>query len=67
VTAALVMVGLLFTAAFTVARAEEATVERIKAQAAKVKQWGGYLLIAVGVWFLALALFAEFFADVFPV
>jgi hypothetical protein len=32
-----------------------------------VKRWGGRILIAVGVWFLVLALFADFFEGVFPV
>jgi multisubunit Na+/H+ antiporter MnhB subunit len=60
-------VVLLFAAAFGVARAEEATLDRVKAQAPTVKRWGGRILIAVGVWFLVLALFADFFEGVFPV
>ncbi len=67
VVAALVLVGLVFIAAFSVTRAENATLERIKVQAPTVKRWGGRILVAVGVWFLLLAIFAEFFADVFPV
>ncbi len=61
------LVGLVFTAAFTVASAEERTVERIKAQAPTVKRWGGWLLLAVGAWFLVLAIFADFFENIFPV
>jgi cytochrome c biogenesis protein CcdA len=62
-----VLVGLLFAAAFTVARAEESTLERVKVQAPTVKRWGGRLLIAVGVWFLTLAVFADYFERIFPV
>lgn len=65
--ASLVLVGLVFAAAFGVARAEAPTIERIKVQAPRVKTWGGGILVAVGVWFLALAVFADFFAEVFPV
>ncbi|MTV26435.1 hypothetical protein FTX61_13570 [Nitriliruptoraceae bacterium ZYF776] len=61
------LVGLVFAAAFTVARAEESTLERIKVQAPTVKRWGGRLLIAVGVWFLTLAVFADYFERIFPV
>ena len=61
------LVGLLFAAAFAVARAEESTLERIKVQAPTVKRWGGRLLIAIGVWFLTLAIFADYFERIFPV
>lgn len=61
------MVGLVFTAAFTVANAEQRTLERIKAQAPAVKRWAGWILVAVGVWFIVLAIFADFFARIFPV
>ena len=57
----------MFAAAFTVARAEDSTLERIKIQAPTVKRWGGRLLIAVGVWFLILAIFADYFERIFPV
>lgn len=61
------LVGLVFTAAFLVADAEESTLDRIEVQAPTVKRAGGRILIAVGVWFLALAVFADFFAGIFPV
>jgi hypothetical protein len=64
--AALVLVVLMFGASFGVARAEESTLERIKVQASTVKRWGGRILIAVGMWFLILAVFADEFANVFP-
>jgi thiosulfate reductase cytochrome b subunit len=62
-----VLVGLVFTAAFLVAGAEEGTLERMQVQAPTVKRWGGWILVAVGLWFLVLAVFADFFADIFPV
>ncbi|MEX2210348.1 MAG: hypothetical protein WD689_01095 [Gaiellaceae bacterium] len=65
--AALVIVALLFAAASGVARAQQATVERIKAQAPAVKRWGGFVLLGVGAWFIVLAVFADAFADLFPV
>jgi len=67
VAASLALVGLVFAAAFGVARAQDQTIERIKAQAPRVKKWGGWILVAVGSWFLTLAIFADFFAEVFPV
>lgn len=66
-TAATVLVGLLFVAASGVARAQDATVERLRAQAPTVKRWGGWVLVGVGIWFVALALFAEAFASLFAV
>jgi hypothetical protein len=65
--AAAVLVGLVFTSAFVVAGAQEATLERIKAQAPTIKRWGGRVLIVLGAWFIALAVFADFFAELFPV
>jgi hypothetical protein len=57
----------LFAAAVGVARAEQSTLARVEAQGPRVKRWAGWVLIGVGGWFLVLALFADFFARVFPV
>ncbi len=57
----------MFTAAFTVSRAQDTTVDRIQNAAPTIKRWGGAVLIAVGVWFITLAVFADFFARIFPV
>ncbi len=57
----------MFTAAFTVSRAQDATVDRFQDAAPTIKRWGGAVLIAVGVWFVTLAVFADFFARIFPV
>jgi len=65
--AAVVMTGLMFTAAVSVARMAESTIERVQASAPTIKRLGGVALILVGVWLLALATFADTFARLFPV
>lgn len=65
--AALIIMMLMFSAAFVAARAQEATVQRIQLSAPFIKKWGGAVLIGVGLWFVALAGFADFFADLYPV
>lgn len=65
--ASIALIGLVFAAAFGVAGAQEQTLERLKRQAPRVKTWGGWILTAVGIWFLVLAAFADSFADIFPV
>lgn len=67
VVASVVLILLVFGAAFGVAGAQDQTVERLKAEAPRVKKWGGWILTVVGVWFLVLAAFADFFAGIFPV
>ncbi len=52
---------------FVVGRAQEHTLQRIQANSTQVKRWGGWILIAVGTWFVVLAIWADFFAEVFPV
>lgn len=49
------------------ASAQADVLERIKVGAPSVKRWGGYVLVLVGAWFIALGIFADFFARVFPV
>jgi protein-S-isoprenylcysteine O-methyltransferase Ste14 len=65
--AAIVLVGLVFAAAFSVAGAQDQTVASMRAHAPRVKRWGGWVLVGVGAWFLLLAAFADFFADIFVV
>ena len=65
--AALMMVLLMFTLALTIGAAQQRTVEAMRAGAPAVKVWGGRILLLVGAWFIALGVFASFFADVFPV
>jgi len=61
------IVVLMFALALLVGSAQQRTVDALKANAPKVKRWGGRVLVTVGVWFVALGVFATFFADVFPV
>jgi len=42
-------------------------VERLKARTKDVKRWGGYVLLLIGSWLILLAIFADFFATLFPV
>lgn len=65
--AALMIVLLMFSLSLAVATAQEGLVSTLRAHVAQVKGWGGWLLIAVGLWLVALTLFADFFAGIFPV
>lgn len=65
--AALALVALVFVLSLALATTQERTVEAMREGAPAVKRWGGRILMAVGVWFIALAVFAGFFARVFPV
>lgn len=57
----------MFTLAVLLATARERLVETIKNGAPTVKAWGGRILIVVGTWFIALGIFADYFANLFPV
>lgn len=57
----------MFTLAVLLATARERLVERIKDGAPTIKGWGGRILILVGAWFITLGVFANYFADLFPV
>ena len=50
-----------------ISSAQEHTVRRIQASSTEVKRWGGWILVAVGTWFVVLAIWADFFADIFQV
>lgn len=67
VVTGVVLVVLLFAAALGVAVAQQEVAARLEAGAATVKRWGGQVLIAVGVWLILLAVFADTFARAFPV
>ncbi|MGH2682420.1 MAG: hypothetical protein ACRDIX_04215 [Actinomycetota bacterium] len=67
VVAAAVLVVLAFGAAVTVAMAQERVANRLTEAAPSMKRWGGVVLVVVGLWFVAVGVFAETFADVFPV
>lgn len=65
--AAGVITLLALALAAAIAAAQERLVGAMQAGVTQVKQWGGIILIVVGVWFLILAIWADFFAQVFPV
>lgn len=67
VVAAVTIAVCVFAAAFTVTRAEQKTLGSIEARAPQVKRWTAWVLIAVGAWFIVLAVFADFFSGLFPV
>jgi uncharacterized protein involved in cysteine biosynthesis len=62
-----VLVVLMVALAVLVATAQQRTVDALRAGAPAVKRWGGRILLVVGAWLIALAVFAGFFARVFPV
>lgn len=61
------MVVLMFGLSFAVAYAEQRLVAGLKAQVHQVKRWGGAILLFVGGWLILLSLFADYFAELFPV
>jgi hypothetical protein len=64
---AVTMVALMFGLAVLVGAAQERVVNALKAGAARVKRWSGLVLVGVGLWLLALAVWADFFARFVPV
>ncbi|MGH2654097.1 MAG: hypothetical protein ACRDHV_07080 [Actinomycetota bacterium] len=65
--AALVIVLLAFASTLTVALAQEGLAGRLEAAGPTMKRWGGWVLVVVGIWFVALGVFADSFAWRFPV
>lgn len=61
------MTLLLFTLATAVGWAQERVVAGLKQSTYAVKRWSGGVLILIGVWLLALAIWADAFARLFPV
>ena len=61
--AALVIVALIFATAMLLAAGQQRAISRMRGAAPLIKRWGGRILIGVGAWLIALALFADTFAD----
>ena len=61
------MTVLFFLLATGIALAQEQVISTLRARTSDIKQWGGAILILVGLWFIILAVFAGFFARVFTV
>lgn len=57
----------MFSIALLVTVTRERTIRSLRLATAKAREFGGILLIGVGIWFIALAVWADFFADLFPV
>jgi hypothetical protein len=66
-TASIVILGLMFCVATLVTFARERTIRSLRIATVNAKRYGGVLLIGVGIWFIALAMWADFFAEIFPV
>ena len=67
VVAGLVLVLMFVGLSAMIGAAQEQTLKRLQAGSPQVKRWGGLILLAVGTWFLILAIWADFFAEIFPV
>lgn len=67
VVAAIVMVLLMFGLSLLIATAQEHIVNVLRANVAQIKRWGGAILIAVGLWLIALAIWANFFLQILVV
>lgn len=65
--ASLTFILLIFALAFTIAFAQEKVIKAVRVRLQQVKRWGGWILIAVALWFIATSLFADLFAQIFPV
>jgi cytochrome c biogenesis protein CcdA len=66
-TAALTMTALMFGLALLIGLAQTRTIALLKAGTQQIKRWSGAVLVVVGAWLIALALWADFFARFFPV
>jgi len=47
--------------------AQDTVIQKARHNIQQIKQTGGYILIGVGCWLVLLALFANYFATIFPV
>lgn len=65
--AAATLVVLMFVLVSAIGSAQEKLVALLRTSPRLVKRWGGWVLVVVGAWFIALSIWADFFADVFPV
>lgn len=61
------MAALMFGLAMLVGAAQERIVNALKAETSTVKRWSSLVLVGVGLWLFALAVWADFFARFFPV
>lgn len=57
----------MFALALAVATAQERLVATLRTGVVSIKRWGGRILILVGLWLIVLGVWADFFAQFFPV
>ena len=67
VAAAVVMVLLMFGLSLVIATAQEQIVGALRANVIQVKRWGGVILMLIGLWLITLGIWANTFAQIFPV
>ena len=58
---------LAFGVAILVGTAQQRAVDALKEGTQRIKRWSGAILLLVGAWLIALAIWADFFARLFPV
>lgn len=59
--------ALLFVLAVAIGGAHERLVATLGTHLTTIKRWGGIILLLVGFWSIALAIWADQFARIFPV
>ncbi|MDX1664859.1 MAG: hypothetical protein R3272_13790 [Candidatus Promineifilaceae bacterium] len=65
--AAVTMSALMFALAVLIGMGQQRAVNVLKVETARVRGWSGIVLMVVGGWLIALAIWADFFARYFPV
>jgi len=58
---------LMFALSLLTATAQEHIVGAMRANVTQVKRWGGAILMLIGLWLIILAIWANTFAQIFPV
>ncbi|MDT8307023.1 MAG: hypothetical protein RRC07_13920 [Anaerolineae bacterium] len=53
--------------AILIGTAQQEVVAVLKKGTSQIRRWSGAVLLAVGLWLIALAVWADFFARIFPV
>jgi cytochrome c biogenesis protein CcdA len=61
------MVILFFTLSLLVASAQEQVLRAMRAETLRIRRWGGMVLIGMGAWLLALAIWGQALVDILPV
>lgn len=61
------IVALIFGLALAIGFAQNEFIARLRAEAPQVKRWGGFVLVVVGLWTVAIGVWARFFSQFFPV